>query len=180
MSCFCLIVLISECQWNLWNLYKAKTIFWLIFGGTILSFLKLPIFIHPSIDYSPIAYEPSGQNLWAESSIAGLNINSFWFGSISFPFYEPFLQQPYVPERQAAAISERWLLQEYSILKEESVSKDIVHLLSVTMGCQGWLLRDTTMLPSWNSSSFTSGAEGLPFKLAAKTGKWKNWGNVTC
>lgn len=50
----------------------------------------------------------------------GLNFNSLWFGSISFPFYEPSLQQPYVPERQAAAIAEGWLLQEYSVLKEEN------------------------------------------------------------
>lgn len=114
-----------------------------VFGRTFWSFLKLPIFIH--LYYLPIAYEPSGQNPWTESSIAGLSFNSLWFGSISFPFYESFLQKPHGPKRQGAAISE---IQEHAILKEESVSKDMVHLLSVTMGCRGQLLHGTTMLSS--------------------------------
>lgn len=53
-----------------------------------------------------------------------------------------FFLQPYVPERHVAAISERWLLQGYSILEEESVSKDTVRQSPGTMGCRGWLLRD--------------------------------------
>lgn len=101
----------------------------------------------------------------------GLNFNSFWFGSISFPFYEPFLQPPYVPERQAAAISERWLLQEYSVLKEESVSKDIVHVLSLTMGCRGWLLRDTTMLFLLKRLLFHLWGPVFAFQSSCKDGK---------
>lgn len=76
----------------------------------------------------------------------GLNFNSLWFGSISFPFYEPFLQQPYVPERQAAAIAERWLLQEYSILKEERFQGHCSSVVSHN-GLPG-------MAGTWNNNAF--------------------------
>lgn len=62
-------------------------------------------------------------------------------------FFCTTLQHPYDSERLDIVITEKLLhLQEYSDLRKENISKNIVVLLSVTLHCRGSQVCDITML----------------------------------